>query len=194
MQEKQAIAQLKRGEISGLSVLVKQYQVKAIRVACLITRDKAMAEDIVQNAFIKVYQRIDQFDAQRPFEPWFLRSVVNASLQAVKIQQRTVSLEPYPQDEFDFAEFLISSEPALEEYVLHGELRTLIKQALDHLPAEQRAVVVMRYFLEMSEKEIARVLESPQGTIKWRLSSAKQKLKGILRRQALSTEKEVDYE
>ena len=194
MQEKQAIAQLKRGEIAGLAVLVKQHQVKAIRVACLITRDQAMAEDIVQNAFIKVYQRIEQFDVQRPFEPWFLRSVVNASLQAVKSQKRTVSLEPNQYEAFDFSKVLKSSEPELEEYVLRGELRTLIKQALDHLPAEQRAVVVMRYYLDMSEKEIAGVLQKPQGTIKWRMSSAKQKLKGILTRRTLSNEKEVDYE
>ena len=194
MQEKQAIAQLKQGEISGLATLVQQYQVKAIRVACLITRDQAMAEDIVQNSFIKVYQRIDQFDIQRAFEPWFMRSVVNASLQAVKFQQRMVSLEPNQYDEFDFSMFLKSSEPALEDYILRGELRTLIKQALDHLPAEQRAVVVMRYYLDMPEKEIADVLERPQGTIKWRLSSARQKLKGILTRHSFSTEREVDYE
>jgi RNA polymerase sigma-70 factor (ECF subfamily) len=84
MEERQAIARLQRGDIGGLEVLVKQYQVQAVQTACLIVQDKALAEDIVQNAFITVAEKIHQFDSQKPFAPWFLRSVVNASIKAAK--------------------------------------------------------------------------------------------------------------
>ena len=82
MEEQKAIARLKRGDISGLEALVRKYQVQAVRAAYLIIRDRALAEDIVQAAFLRAYERIGQFDAGRPFGPWFLRSVVNDAVKA----------------------------------------------------------------------------------------------------------------
>ncbi len=67
-------------------MLVRRHQVEALRVAVLITRDRALAEDIVQAAFLRAYERIDQFDADRPFAPWFLRGVVR---DAVKLAPGT---------------------------------------------------------------------------------------------------------
>src|SRR5215213_3379480 len=86
MDEQRAIQRLKRGEIDGLALLVSHYQVKAVRVAYLITRDLGLAEDVVQDCFLQAYRSIHSFDETRSFEPWFLRSVVNAS---VKIMQRS---------------------------------------------------------------------------------------------------------
>jgi len=67
--EKQAIALLKCGDPAGLEELVKLYQLRAVRAAALITGDRALAEDIVQSAFIRTADRIGQFDSQRPFGP-----------------------------------------------------------------------------------------------------------------------------
>ena len=86
MDEQEAIQQLKHGDIGGLEFLVYRYQLKAVRTAYLITRDLGLAEDVVQDAFLHVYRSIRGFDAARPFEPWFLRSVINAS---VKLMQKT---------------------------------------------------------------------------------------------------------
>lgn len=69
MEESEAITRLKRGDISGLEMLVKRYQVQALEAAYLITRDYHMAEDIVQSAFLRAYERIGQFDSDRPFGP-----------------------------------------------------------------------------------------------------------------------------
>jgi RNA polymerase sigma-70 factor (ECF subfamily) len=81
------------GNIDGLSYLVEKYGLKAVRAATLITCDRAMAEDVVQEAFIRAYERISQFDIDRPFGPWFLRSISNASLRAVQRRGRTSPLE-----------------------------------------------------------------------------------------------------
>ena len=70
MDEHQALAQLRRGDIGGLELLVQLYQVKAVRTAYLITRDRALAEDIAQSAFLRVHERIHQYNPDRPFEPW----------------------------------------------------------------------------------------------------------------------------
>ena len=92
MEEREAIARLNRGDIAGLETLVRQYQVQAVRTAYLITRDRALAEDIVQAAFLRVYERIGQFDTKRPFGPWFLRSVVNDAIKAATRHEHQVYL------------------------------------------------------------------------------------------------------
>ena len=92
MDEQQAIQRMKRGDIGGLEYLVARYQVKAVRAAFLITRDPGLAEDIVQAAYLQVFRSIRKFDERRPFEPWFMRSVVNASLKALQGPARLVEL------------------------------------------------------------------------------------------------------
>jgi len=83
LDEQEAIRRLKRGDIGGLEVLASRYQVKAVRTAYLITRDPALAEDVVQDCFVRVFHSIAGFDSARPFEPWFMRSVVNASVKSL---------------------------------------------------------------------------------------------------------------
>src|SRR3954452_19944784 len=90
--ERTAIAQLKRGEIRGLDALMLIYQVRALRAAFVVTRDLPLAEDLVQSAFIRAYERIEQFDETRPFGPWFLRSVVNSAARAAERRQRSLPL------------------------------------------------------------------------------------------------------
>src|SRR5262245_4363710 len=99
MEERQAIARLKLRDISGLEFLVHKHQVRAIRAAYLIVRDRALAEDIVQAAFLRAYDRIHQFDAERAFGPWFLKSVINDALKAVARQERQVSLDWHIDDD-----------------------------------------------------------------------------------------------
>src|SRR4051794_10135971 len=75
--EYEALARLRDGDIGGLEALVRLYQVRAVRAAYLVVRDRALAEDVAQGAFLRVYQRIAQLDPARPFAPWFFRIVVN---------------------------------------------------------------------------------------------------------------------
>jgi len=182
VQEHEAIARLKRGDISGLDYLVREHQVQALRTAMLITRDKALAEDVVQNAFIRAYQKIEQFDESRPFAPWFMRSVANAAVQASKKNQRTLSLSDEIAEGVTFEDLLTDSEDKPDEQLEAKERQELIKSALDKLTPEQRATVVMRYFLDMSEQDMSTALDTPKGTIKWRLHESRKRLRGILQR------------
>ena len=94
MDEQQAIQRLKRGDIGGLEIFVNVYQVRAVRTAYLITRDVALAEDVVQDAFLQTYRSIRHFDQDRPFGPWFMRSVVNAAVKAAQKTARQVPASP----------------------------------------------------------------------------------------------------
>src|SRR6187200_3328936 len=92
MTEESAIAQLRKGNIAGLETLVALYGEKALKASFLVCRDHALAEDVVQSSFIRAYERIHQLDLNRPFQPWFMRSVVNATLMAVT-RNREVSMQ-----------------------------------------------------------------------------------------------------
>lgn len=173
-----AIRQLKAGEIGGLETLVCRYQVKAVHAAFMVLRDEQAAEDITQETFLKVFQHIQRFDESRPFGPYLLRSVVNAALDAAisasKEAQATVGLES--------VEGLLQTALRVEAEVEFNSLKRELHQALDALSPRQRAAVVLRYYLEMSEKEMAEMLHARPGTVKWLLNAAREKLRGLLER------------
>jgi RNA polymerase sigma-70 factor, ECF subfamily len=177
MDEQQAIARLKQGDLHGLEFLLRQYQVRAVHTAYLIVGDPALAEDIAQNVFLRLAQKIDQFDDKRPFRPWFFRAVVNEAVKAAKRQKRTVSLEEPPEA---VTHWLLDSAPGPEELVEAGDLRQVVGNALQRLTPEQRAVIVQRHFLEMSEAEMVEKFQRPASTIKWWLHSARKSLKSLL--------------
>ena len=182
MEEQEAIARLKRGDIGGLEALVRQYQVRAVRTAHLITRDRALAEDIVQAAFLRAYERIGQFDAGRPFGPWFLRSVVNDAVKTATRRKRQVSLEAgYEGEETSLADLLADPNPGPADLAEAAETRQAVWAALGKLPPAQRAAIVLRYYLGLSEAEMAGELACPPGTVKWRLHAARKRLRTLLR-------------
>jgi RNA polymerase sigma-70 factor (ECF subfamily) len=181
MEEREAIARLKRSDIGGLEALVRKYQVRAVRTAYLIIRDRALAEDIVQAAFLRAYERIGQFDAGRPFGPWFLRSVVNDAIKAAARRERQVSLEAGSEgEEASLADLLADPGPGPADLVEAAETREAVWAALGEIPPAQRAAIVLRYYLDLGEAEMADELACPPGTVKWRLHAARKRLRTLL--------------
>ena len=175
MDDLQAIQRLKDGDIGGLETLVMRHQAKAVRSAFLITHDETLAEDVVQETFVRIYHRINNFDPFRPFEPYLLRSVVNAALNIAQIA-RHLSME----GDLDQVEGLLSQAASVESELEYIQLKQRIVAALAELEPRQRAVMVQRYYLEMSEKEMAIALDAPPGTVKWLLNTARAKLHDLL--------------
>ena len=182
--EAQAIAALKRGEIAGLELLVRRYQLRAIRAAYLVLRDRAQADDIVQTAFLRAYDRIEQFDASRSFGPWFLRSVLNDAIKAASRQSRLVSLDASAaagdDDQAVLADLLADPAPGPEALAESAELQAAVWRALGQLAPAQRGAIVLRYYLNLSESEMSVHSGSPPGTVKWRLHSARERLRTLL--------------
>lgn len=177
MEDMQAIRRLKRGDMGGLECLIARYQEKALRAAFLITHDEPMAEDVVQDVFVRFYQRANRIDETRPFEPYFMRSVVNAALNQVEREKKGRSITEADTSEL---EDLLQEAASVEEQMEFNTLKWQIKDALEELAPRQRAVIVQRYFLEMSEKEMAELLDAPPGTVKWLLSTARDRLRSLL--------------
>jgi RNA polymerase sigma-70 factor, ECF subfamily len=181
LEEKLAIARLKQGDLDGMEALVRRHQVRAVSVAFLIVHDPHLAEDIVQDTFLRMAEKIDQFDESRPFGPWFLRSVINASTKAAKRQKRFVPLDGAQDEETSkVADWLMDPDPSPELMIETQETRRIVWKALGELTAEQRAAIIMRHFLEMSEAEMIEELNRPLTTIRWRLKVARNQLRKIL--------------
>jgi RNA polymerase sigma-70 factor (ECF subfamily) len=175
MNDSEAVERLKKGEPGGLDALVLAYQEKAIRTATLITRDDELAKDAVQETFLRIYQRIRNYDVTRPFEPYLLRSVVNTALNLVEKQRRTLPFKVA----FTLmdVESLIARASSTEDQVEYNQLKAQIAAGLDALPPRERAVIVERYYLGMSEKEMAETHKVAPGTVKWLLSVARKHLR-----------------
>ena len=178
MDERRAIERLKRGDIGGLETLVREHQTRTMRAAYLICRDRALAEDVVQDAFLKAYEKIDRFDESRPFGPWFIKVVVNDAIKAASRRERTVR---YQEGKEDAVALLVDTEAGPEEVAEEAEERCRVWAALEKLPPAQRAAVVQRYYLGMSEAEMSDGGTPPPGTIKWRLHAARKSLSKHLR-------------
>ena len=133
MDEEEAIARVKQGDLNGLEELVERYQVKAAHAAFLIVQDAALAEDVTQNAFLKAYQKIDQFDSRRSFEPWFMRSVVNAAIKAANRQKRFISLSVVEENaNVELIERLADPQPGPDEMVERSEMHHTASPLLPH--------------------------------------------------------------
>src|SRR4030095_3245656 len=106
--------------------------------------------------------------------------VVNDALKASRRQKRHVSLEEFDERTRQMAEWLIHPDSQPEQLLEQKELRENILRAIQSLPPEQRAVVVMRYFLEMSEAELSSKMDRPLSTIKWWLRDARKRLNDLM--------------
>jgi RNA polymerase sigma-70 factor (ECF subfamily) len=199
IEEQQAVSRLKQGDLGGLEALVKRYQVRAVYAAYLIVRDMDGAEDLVQEAFLHAAEKIDQFDASRSFFAWFMRSVVNAAIKSAGKQKRFLPLgvaEEAGEDEATgrVAAWLVDPDPCPEALVETEETRRQVWDALERLTPEQRAAVVMRHFLEMSEAEMTQELDRPLTTIRWRLKTARNRLRDLLQPLRMPTRNEREDE
>ena len=182
MDEREAVDNLKRGDIGGLEALVNLYHTRAARTAYLVVRDRGLAEDVAQSAFVRAFDRIGGFDADRPFGPWFMKVVLNEAVETARRRERASSRE------VSGAEGILArlADPGVDPHGLaeKAEVRRRVWRALGELPPVQRAAIVQRYYLDMSEAEMAESAASPPGTIKRRLHDARKGLSRLLRPQS----------
>ena len=181
-----ALSRLAHGDLHGLETLVEHHQVQAVYAAYMIVFDHDLAEDVAQTAFVRVAEKIHQYDQNRPFMPWFFRIVVNEALKVSRLQKRMVALDEEPDRCVTaLADWLTDPQPLPERLLETKETGQVILDALKRLTPQQRAVVVMRYYLEMSEAEMSTQMESPLSTVKWWLRSARERVRNLLRASRL---------
>ena len=148
------------GSVSDFEALFRAHWPRAYRAAYLVVHDAGAAEDLAQEAFLAAVRALDRFDSGRPFGPWLHRIVVNRAIDWVRARalRREVG-----------AGEVIEHFAGEERQNTAAPLPADVVAALASLSPEHRAVVVLRYVLEYTPGEIARILELPRGTVNSRL-------------------------
>ena len=156
------------GDDEAVEALFDAFWTRTYRAAYIVTRDAHAAEDIAQEAFLAAIRKLHTFDRRRPFGPWLHRIAVNRAIDWTRGRALRPSLSP------EAMEVLGDTDPGLDH---GGDPRGAgISAALATLAPEQRAIVAMRYVLEMTPGEIAEQLELPRGTVNSRLRRALDRL------------------
>ena len=174
--ETHLIARARQGDDLAWDGLVRQYQEPVFRLAYLILGDSAEAEDVAQETFIRAYLKLAQFDAERPLRPWLLQIAANlARNRRRSIGRYWGALRRYWQAE---------AEPAhrVAERADRPDARRLW-QAVQRLQPAAQEIIYLRYFLALSEKEMAAALNVAPGTVKSRLHRALKRLRVVIGRE-----------
>jgi RNA polymerase sigma-70 factor, ECF subfamily len=156
----------KEQAMRSLERWVTAYQPVVFRAAYLILRDKQSAEDVAQDTFIRAYNAALHSDPGDGVRSWLYRIAVNTSLNELRRRKReTAAVSRMDRDgSFDPSE--------------HSDTQAVVSEAIDRLPDRLRVAVICRYFLDLSETEMARVLKVRPGTVKSRLHEARRLLAG----------------
>jgi len=177
-----------RGRKEAYSELVERYKKQVFNVAYRMTNDAEVAMDISQEAFVKIYKNLAQYNPQYKFSSWLLKSVNNLCVDYFRTKSdQTASLDSIMDSG---AEGILtgnnavpSSAEEFEKNETRLELRILLKEAISQLPLDYKSVVVLRHLQNLSYKEISQILNLPMGTIKARIFRARKMLKTHLERK-----------
>jgi RNA polymerase sigma-70 factor (ECF subfamily) len=181
MEEIRVIEEAQKGSVAAFNQLVMAYQGTAYNVAYRVIGNGDAAADACQEAFIKAYQAIKQYRGGS-FKSWLLRIVTNSCYDQMRYKSRrpATSLEDMAENSDDPGEKLINGGERPEESILRGELNDLIQLGINHLPEDQRVILVLSDVQGFAYQEIAEIVGQPLGTVKSRLSRGRQRLRDFL--------------
>src|SRR5436853_3880944 len=175
----------KRGDDSAFEELVRRYDRNVFRIAQHITQNREDAEDVVQEAFLKAYGNLAQFQEQSKFYTWLVRIAVNEALMKLRRRrpERTVSLDEDVKTEDDSVPREVADwSPNPEQQYTQAELREILDKTIHGLPATFRTVFVLRDVEGLSTEETAEALELSIPAVKSRLLRARLQLRERLNR------------
>ncbi len=163
------------GDEHAFEALVRPHWEMAFRLAYLIARDAAEAEDAAQDGLIKAWRALRRFRESEPFRPWLLRIVANEA----RNRRRSAGRRAHLMLRAQAAQSSGDAAPSPEELAAAADERRRLLAALEALPDQARLVLACRFLLDLSEAETAAVLGVRPGTVKSRTARALERLKGI---------------
>ncbi len=175
----------KAGDVGAFEDLVRRYDRNVFRIAQHITQNREDAEDVVQDAFLKAYRNLSQFQGQSKFYTWLVRIAVNEALMKLRRRrpERTVSLDEDVKTEEDSVPREVADwSPNPEQQYNQAELRDILTRTVQGLPASFRTVFVLRDVEGLSTEETAEALDLSIPAVKSRLLRARLQLRERLSR------------
>ncbi len=179
-EEKALIARCKRGDLDAFNELIKKYEKPVYNFAYRLTGRYDDAQDVAQDAFVRVYNAIGSFRGDASFSTWMFRITTNVFLDERKKSKAhpTSSLDEYiTTEESSMARQIEDPSPTPEALTEGMERSQILEQAIQSLPDYQRAMVILYHTEQKSYEEIAEIMDLPIGTVKSRLNRARLALK-----------------
>ena len=185
--DQELVDQLRSGDETAFAELVRRYHRLMLRVARGYVRTDAVAEEVVQEAWLAVVRGIERFEGRSSFKTWLLRIVANRAMTSGAKEARSVPVEPsvsadhfVPEGEPGAGAWSTPPEPWPEDQLLAGETRAVIDRAIEELPPLQRAVVSMRDIEGLSSEEVQEMLDISAANQRVLLHRGRQKVREAL--------------
>lgn len=171
-EDRALIARTREGDYAAFETLYNKYKGQVYRTALAIVRDQGAAEDILQDCFIRMYTHIERIDSSLPLIPWLYRVTVNLSYNWVTRRKKWLTPLEAVVDRLT-----MSPRTSPEQIVEENELQQAVQEAIYTLNFDQRVVLILFYLTNFSIREIAYILDVPEGTVKSRLHYGRENLR-----------------
>jgi RNA polymerase sigma-70 factor (ECF subfamily) len=172
------------GDVASYELLIRKYQSKLFSTVLHMVKNRELAEDIVQESFLRAFRKLDTLLNRDQFYPWIKRIAINMALNHFEKEKRVIDVENEEEDSSFFENIASGESP--EEITLKEELRKYVRLFVDSLPDRLRVVILLREVEDMSYEEIAEMLNIPLGTVRSRLFNARNIIKERLVKQGLA--------
>jgi RNA polymerase sigma-70 factor (ECF subfamily) len=177
--DQEIVERVKTGDTALYEIIMRRYNQRLYRVARAILRDDAEAEDVMQDAYVRAFQHLDQFAGRAPFSAWLTRIAVHEALGRLRLRDRHPQLDDAAHDG-EFSMNIVETSPDPEQSASRAELGQLLEEALLGLPEQYRIVVMLRDVEELSTSETAAALEITEQNVKVRLHRGRAMARGWL--------------
>ncbi len=177
------VARLVVNDTEHFPVLVRRYRTRVYGVVMRATGRAADADDLFQETWIRVARNARSFDPSRPFAAWVRQIATHVAVDWIRARVTRSALATPATD--DSTDHVASLRPSPADAITTDQQRARVAAALVALPERMREAVLLRYFDELSEQEMATKLHIPKGTVKSRLSNALETLRGLLAEEIL---------
>ena len=174
-----SVTRLRQGDMDALAAVMAQYQHRLYRFLLRLAQDPALADDLFQQTWMRVIERIGRYDAHRQFTPWLFCVARNLAIDTLR-QRRLGSLDAVDDSGVAPIERLVATGQDPLDQLLEFERGVALAAAVAELPVIHREVLTLRFEEEMKLEQIAEVIEVPLSTVKSRLLRALEVLRGRL--------------
>lgn len=174
------VERARAGDTEAFRVLVERHSRALFRLAYRLTGNEQDAEDVVQEAFLKAYRRLDQFESRANFGSWLYRIAANCAVDVLRARTRRDELPLYGDAQEEEPLPLATSDPGPDRMVHASELRRRIGAAMSRLSPLERAAFVLRHFEELSTREIGAALGLEASAVKQSVFRAVRKMRAAL--------------
>lgn len=181
MTDSEIIDLIVKGDRNLFRVLVERYQLMVFRTCMGFLHNKEDADDLTQDVFIQTYQTLTAFKGDASFSTWIYRIAVNASLNRMRKSSKNKFLQRlenvFSGDKGREYSFPISEMESPENILIHAERNEWVEKALTSLPEKQRIAIVLSKYDDLSQKEIAEIMETTEGAVEALIQRAKSNLR-----------------